>query len=253
MRFSALRDGWTSPTAAIATRLLLWRPPGDRKRSHPVASGARASPVSTKGTGSAGFQQTPSTRPDASSKPGLVAQQVQTFSHIRGCAGILLVERFAHSRREEDNGEVGGGSSVRVVKPRREARLAEPTRTCTALTAASLLLRVYHFSSYQSIPFMRKIRQKERSLAQVGHGILQTSPTSDEALALVVRSIAISAGLTQGVDHALGMDLTVDRRSTSLILCASPLLTPSVSECTGRWHTPLVGSSSVPSTHCEQG
>ena len=182
--FSGLRHGWTAPIAAIATRLLLWWPPGDRERSHPVTCGDRAAPVLTDSTGSAGFEQTPSTRPDASSKPGLVAQQLETSSHNRRCAdscGILLVQRFALSRQEEDHGR-RGHRACGQGKQRGTTSPAQPTRTCTVLTGASLkhqslrLLRVYHSSSHQSIPFMRMSQQKVRSLAQVGHGISRRRP-----------------------------------------------------------------------------
>ena len=50
---------FSGSSAAIATELLLQRPPGDRKRSPPVASSVCTAPL-TDSTGSAGFQQTPS-------------------------------------------------------------------------------------------------------------------------------------------------------------------------------------------------
>ena len=77
--------------------------------------------------------------------------------------------------------------SVRVVNPCRKARPAEPTRTCTAMTAASRkhqslrLLREYHLLSQRSISSMRK--PNGRSMPQ--HESVTTSPTSDEALDLV--------------------------------------------------------------------
>ena len=58
-----------------------------------------------------------------------MVQPAHASSGSCGCAA-----RLAHRRREEDHRE---RPSVRAVSPCRKARVVEPTRICTAMTAAS--------------------------------------------------------------------------------------------------------------------
>ena len=187
-----------APIAAIATELLLQRPPGDCKRSQwrPASAQPRCLVVLAQQDFSRhqvaaqreGWRHSASRFLEARTG-GAASSSLLSQSWL--CRFVLLAHSSLHALHR-----VGGwkttGRTIRAVNPCRGARSAQRTRTCTALTAASVKhqslrwLRVYHFSSHSSIPFMRIVRQKERRLAQAGHGILQTSPTGDEALALLV-------------------------------------------------------------------
>ena len=115
---------------------------------------------------SAGIQWTPSPTACTGSAGGLAPigqtlprcqgwwrSNLKPPSRNRGCADSF----GRHTPRRAPCTQSAGrrpqkGPCVSVVKPRRGTRMTQPTRTCTALTAASLahqslrLLRVCHFS-----------------------------------------------------------------------------------------------------------
>ena len=76
-------------------------------------------------------------QPDASSKPELVAQQVQASSGNCGCAAyVRLTNSSPHALHTGDGMNTTARPSVRAVNPCRKARSVEPTRTDTVITAA---------------------------------------------------------------------------------------------------------------------
>ena len=69
-----------------------------------------------------------------------------------------------------------------------------------------------------------QFRRKEYAPTNVGHDILQTTSTSEEALDLVVGTPQLG-GVHPEDDPTLGTDWSADNRSILVFLCASPVLT----------------------------
>ena len=101
---------------------------------------------------------------------------------------VRLAHSSPHALHTDDGKTTTVRPFVRLVYTCRIARSVEPTRTCTAMTAASRiqqclrLLREYHLLSQRPIPFMRKPNDRPTER----HGLITTLSTSEEALDLVV-------------------------------------------------------------------
>ena len=131
-------------------------------------------------------------QPVASSKPVAVAQQVQASSGNFVCAVLYGWQTPRRTHCTQMTGKkTTERPSVRAVNPCEKARLVEFTRTCTAddsrlsetsepSTVARVLLALptADFKHAQT-------KRGEYASTRIGHDILQTSSTSDEALDLV--------------------------------------------------------------------
>ena len=125
------------------------------------------------------------------------------------CSFVRLTNSLPHALRTVGGKKTTGRPPVRVVRPCREARSAQPTRTCTALTAASpahqslRLLREYYLLSQRPIPSMRKTNGR----SMFRHDSATTSPrrrpqvTRRWILSQVHRN---PTGSTQRLDPTLG-------------------------------------------------
>ena len=108
------------------------------------------------------------------------------------CSFVRLTKSSPHALHTGDGEKTTERPSVRAVNPCRRARSVEPTRTCTAMTAASRnhqslrLLCEYHLLNPMDDFNHAQFRRTEYASTRVGHEIPQTASTSEEALALVV-------------------------------------------------------------------
>ena len=107
------------------------------------------------------------------------------------CSFLRLTNSSPHALHTGDGKRTTERPSVRAVNPCSKARSVEPTRTCTAMTAASRkhqslrLLREYHLLSQRPISSMRKPNGKSMPRHESVTTSLQTSSTSEKVLALV--------------------------------------------------------------------
>ena len=227
--FSDPRHGWTVLIAAIATRLLVQRPRGHRQRSHREALGARAAPATA--------DSAPSPTACTGSAGGL-APLGQTFlgrqgwwrSKFKPLPTVRLSSPSPHRRREEDHREgiLACGQDVQrgMIGPA-HADLHRVDSGLSATPEPSIVACVPLFLTQDKFKHAQ-CRRMEQAPTQIGHDIHQTSPTSEEALDLVVGSPQLG-----GVHPESGPSshLGLERQQTfnfSASLCLSTLTRPSV-------------------------
>ena len=137
---------------------------------------------------------------------------------------VRLTNSSPHTLHTQSGKKIIEKPSVHVVEPRRKARSVEPTRTCTAMTTASLKhhslrwLREYHLLSQWTISIMCNLDGSNMSRRKSVTTTFRRCPQVKKRWILPWVH-GNSAWSHKKMDSTLGTDLRIDRRTTSMLPC----------------------------------